>query len=71
MLGIDLNYHARFNTHKRVRYLEDLTEAKKLCEKTINENLEEYAELIDLKELVKVVQLSERVIQEYLDTHDR
>ena len=69
MLGIDLNYHIRFNTHKRVKFLDDLTEAKELCEKTINENLEEYAELIDLSKMVKVVHLSERVIQEYLETH--
>ncbi len=70
MLGIDLNYHASFHSHKRVKFLEDLSEANELCSRILNENLEEYAEPFDFEEMVRVVQVSERVVQGYLETHE-
>jgi len=70
MLGIDLNYHTSFYSHKRIKFLDDLTEAEELCDKTLRETLEEYAEPLTAKDMCRVVHLSERVVKQYLETHE-
>ena len=68
-LGIDLNYHASFDTHKPIKYLDDLTEVDQQNERALNELLEEFAQPLTAKDMVREVNLSETVIQRYLDTH--
>ena len=68
-LGIDLNYHASFHTHKMVKYIDSLEDAVKRCDEELRETLEEFAEPLSPTDMYKTVNLSERVIEEYLQTH--
>ena len=62
-LGIDLNYHASFDTHKHIKYLDDLTEVDQQNERSLNELLEEFVQPLTAKDMVSEVNLSETVIQ--------
>ena len=68
-LGIDLNYHAKFTTHKQIKFLDSLTETTRRNDLELRELLEEYAQPLSAKDLCRVSNLSERVIQEYLERH--
>ena len=68
-LGIDLNYHARFTSHKPIKFLDSLSETMEQNDKALRELLEEYAQPLSAKDMCRVSALSERVIQEYLETH--
>ena len=44
MLGIDLNYHASFHTHRPVKYLDELDDVLKECDTKLRKILETCAE---------------------------
>ena len=69
-LGIDLNYHAKFTTHKPIKYLDDLAEIHQRNDESLRELLEEYAQPLSAKDLCRISNLSEKVIQDYLNTHE-
>ena len=69
-LGIDLNYHTAFTTHKPIKFLDNLTETHQQNDESLRELLEEYAQPLSAKDMCRVSNLSERVIQEYLETHE-
>ena len=69
-LGIDLNYHARFHTHKRVQYMYSVEEMQNHCDEQLKERIHEYAAPLTSDDLLRVCNLSERVIKEYLETHE-
>ena len=69
-LGIDLNYHARFHSHKRVQYMYSVEEMQKHCDEKLEERIKEYAAPLSSDDLLRVCNLSERVIKEYLETHE-
>ena len=68
-LGIDLNYHARFQTHKTVKYIDSLEDTVQRCDEELRQTLEDFAEPLSPTDMYKTVDLSERVIEEYLRTH--
>ena len=68
MLGIDLNYHASFHTHRAVKYQEDMEAVLKHCDTKLRETLETYAEPLTPSDILREINLSERVIQEFLDS---
>ena len=68
-LGIDLNYHARFSSHKQIKYLDNLDETIKECNEMIRELLEEHAQPLSARDLCRISNLSERVIADYLSAH--
>ena len=69
-LGIDLNYHARFTNHRQIKFLDNLSETIEQNDRSLRELLEEYAQPLSAKDMCRVSNLSERVIQEYLETHE-
>ena len=69
-LGIDLNYHAKFTTHKPVKFLDSLAETHQQNDESLRELLEEYAQPLSAKDMCRITNLSEKVIQEYLETHE-
>jgi hypothetical protein len=70
-LGIDINYHMGFDTHKMLRYKEDLQTTLHKCDKVKQDYIIDHVAALTAQDLVthKTTLLSERTIDEYNRTH--
>ena len=55
---------------KPIKYLDDLAEIHQRNDESLRELLEEYAQPLSAKDLCRISNLSEKVIQDYLNTHE-